>query len=249
MKTLTSKMSHIQALSQKTISAMFQLYNSYYDGTNETIFQQDLAGKNWVILLYDTKETLRGFSTLAFFDHQYMDKTYRILYSGDTIVEHQFWGQHELAAAWIRFAGKIKVEQPSVPLYWLLIVKGYRTYRYLSAFCREYYPNPTEHRPPVIKGLMDQLALARFGSAYNPATGVVSFNESHGHLRGCWSDVPANVLSRVEVQYFLHRNPHYERGDELVCLCELSETNLKPYAKRLFVSSVTPIKEKAHAGN
>jgi hypothetical protein len=242
MKTLTSKIIKIAESSPETIAAMFALYHHYYAGTNLAIFTHDLQNKNWVILLYDEENQLRGFSTLALFTTQHAGEKVRILYSGDTVIDHQFWGQHELAAAWIRFAGKIKQEQATVPLYWLLIVKGHRTYRYLSAFCHSYFPAPDVTVPPPLQQLMDQLATERFGDAYDVSRGVISFSESHGHLRDNWSDIPANVRERSEVRYFLQRNPHYERGEELVCLCELTQMNLKPYARRIFMSDADKTK-------
>jgi hypothetical protein len=228
MKVLTSKIIKIPDASVATIAAMFELYNRYYAGTDLAVFSQDLQNKNWVILLYDCENQLQGFSTLALFTTHYAGDTHRILYSGDTVIDHQFWGQHELAAAWIR----------------LLIVKGHRTYRYLSAFCHTYFPAPEEEVPIAMQELMDQLARERFGDAYDSARGVISFAESHGHLRDTWSDIPDNVKKRREVQYFLQRNPYYERGDELVCLCELTDTNLKPYARRIFISNLEKIKRE-----
>jgi hypothetical protein len=239
MKTLTSKILTVNELSSETVTDMFELYNFYYAATNLTIFCDDLNNKKWVILLYDETQQLKGFSTLTLFESHYAGKLQRILYSGDTIVDHQFWGQHELAIAWIRFAGEIKAEAPATPLYWLLIVKGHRTYRYLSAFCHAYYPAHDQPIPSYIQGLMHQLANERFGVAYNKSKGLVNFLESHGHLREAWAEIPANVKKRAEVQYFLQRNPSYAEGDELVCLCELSQENLKPHAKRIFLAGET----------
>ncbi len=238
MKTLNSKIIYVIDLTAETVQAMFELYSYYYAGTDVTTFQTDLNNKKWVILLYDGQQQLRGFSTLTLFETLYANKLQRTLYSGDTIVDHQFWGQHELARAWIRFSGEIKAEQPLVPLYWLLIVKGHRTYRYLSAFCHDYYPAHDKPVPQYTQGLMNQLAQEHFGINYNSSRGIVSFQKPHGHLRESWSQIAKNVKKRAEVQYFLDRNPNYERGDELVCLCELSQENLKPHAQRIFLSGV-----------
>jgi hypothetical protein len=60
------------------------------------------------------------------------------LFSGDTIISHHHWGEQELAHAWCYFAGQIKRQCPELPLYWFLIVKGHRTYRYLPAFTRRF---------------------------------------------------------------------------------------------------------------
>jgi hypothetical protein len=78
------------------------------------------------------------------------------------------------------------------------------------------------------------LARDRFGDAYDEAAGVLRFPQSLGHLRAEFADVPAAHRRLPEVAYFLERNPGYARGEELVCLCELSTGNLRPMARRAF---------------
>jgi len=78
------------------------------------------------------------------------------------------------------------------------------------------------------------LAYHRFGKAYNPQTGLVSFDTPQGRLTSELAQVPDNHLRLPEVEYFLQKNPHYALGDELVCLCELTPTNFRPFALRLF---------------
>ena len=236
MKNIVSKIKKVTELSNDLVSKMFQLYSCYYAGTSEDIFQSDLKNKDWVFLLYNAENQLQGFSTLAMFDTEFNGTTINILYSGDTIVERKYWGQHELAIAWLRFAGQIKADYPSIPLYWLLIVKGHRTYRYLSAFSRNYYPAPNQCVPQKMQDLMDKIAGEQFGSAYDCSTGIVRFVEPRGYLTDTLAEVPETVKNRPEVKYFLERNPFCNKGDELVCLCELAEENFKPFSKRIFMS-------------
>ena len=61
-----------------------------------------------VFLLYDDEKRLQGFSTLAFFDVKFNNTFVNVLYSGDTIIDKEYWGQHELAISWLHFAGQIK---------------------------------------------------------------------------------------------------------------------------------------------
>ena len=82
--------------------------------------------------------------------------------------------------------------------------------------------------------LMDALACDRFGDAYDAASGVIRFPESHGHLREPFAEVSDAHRRRPEVAFFLDRNPGYARGDELVCLCELAADKLRPLGRRVF---------------
>ena len=103
--------------------------------------------------------------------------------SGDTIIDHRFWGEQTLPLAWCCLAGRIKARQPDLPLYWLLIVKGDRTYRYLNVFSKTYYPNRRYPTPPETQSLIDHLAAARFGRHYLPESGLIRYPESQGHLK------------------------------------------------------------------
>jgi hypothetical protein len=215
---------------------MFALFERYYECTSYTRFAADLADKDRVIVLRDDNGALCGFSTLAVYERLHAAERLRVIFSGDTVVDELHWGQQALASAWLRLAGEIKAEQPSMPLYWFLISKGHRTYRYLSAFSREFFPAPDRAVPARMAELMAFLARDRFGDAYDPAAGVLRFDQSHGHLRDDYARVTAAHLQLREVAYFLARNPGYARGEELVCLCELSADNLQPMARRAFLA-------------
>ena len=41
-----------------------------------------------------------------------------------------------------------------------------------------------------------------------------------------------------EVRFFVERNPGYQRGHELVCLCEVETHNMKPLTLKLFEKHV-----------
>ena len=146
----------------------------------------------------------------------------RAIYSGDTIIERAYWGTQALAFTWLRFAGTVKAQVPDCPLYWFLIVKGHRTYRYLSAFSIDFYPHWQMPTPPWAQSIMTGLARRRFNDAYDAERGVVSFPQSRGHLRPVWAEIEPEEAARPDVAFFLRSNPGYVRGDELVCLTELS---------------------------
>lgn len=234
MTELDYKIETVDALDDGMIDDMFALYSRYFDATSEQLFRSDLANKQYVIVLYDQHDTVQGFSTAVVTEHRFEGRLLRELFSGDTIVDERYWGQQSLIGAFLRLSGSVKAADPKVPLYWFLMVKGHRTYRYLRAFYKVFYPAHDRETPPEQKALMDMLARRRFGDAFDGDRGVVSFPTSHGHLKTSWADIPEKDRRRPDVIFFLERNPGYVHGDELVCLTEVSSTNLRPMANRLF---------------
>lgn len=227
------------ALAPSTRQEMYALYERYYEGTSYQRFAADLGNKDRVLMLRDAGGGLQGFSTLALYERAFLGESVRVLFSGDTVVDEHHWGQQALAFSWLRLAGEIKAESPQQRLYWFLISKGHRTYRYLSAFSRVFYPARQSETPRRIRELMAFLAVDRFGDAYDPGDGVLRFPEPQGQLRRAYAQVSGAHGRLPEVEYFLLRNPGYARGDELVCLCELDADNLQPMAQRAFLAGMS----------
>jgi len=232
----TPQVVEVAAIGEAGQREMFSLFERYYEGTGFEIFRRDLLAKDHAVLLRDRLGVLRGFSTLALYTREYRGGPLKVVFSGDTIVDERAWGSHAFAFSWLRWVGALKARAPQVPLYWLLISKGHRTYRYLPAFSRSYYPAHDRPTPPPVQALMDFLAADRFGAAYKAASGVLRFAGLEGHLRSHYARIPEKDLRLPEVRYFLQRNPGYAQGDELVCLCELAADNLRPIARRVFES-------------
>jgi hypothetical protein len=233
---LHSQLLRADALDAATRAELFALYRRHFDAADAQRFAADLADKQQVLTIRDASGRLHGFSTLAQYTRHFDGAPLRVLFSGDTVMDEASWGQQTLAFAWIRLAGQIQAEDSS-PLYWLLICKGHRTYRYLPAFSLDYDPSPDRATATQRRRLMDFLASDRFGAAYDAARGVVSYAESHGHLRADLAEVPAIHAHLPEVAFFLAQNPGYRRGDELVCLCPITADALRPLARRAFLAA------------
>ena len=227
--TVIKKISELDKTVRKQV---VDLYLDYYAGSSELKVLSDLDSKTEILLLY-FKAELVGFTSLLIYTRKWQGKKIRIVYSGDTVVAREHWGQQALAFTWITRMGEIKSAEPHCPLYWFVIVKGHRTYKYLPTFGKSFYPHWSEARPDL-KKLADALATEKFGEEYNQETGVVEFSRSQGHLRDEIAYPTAEEMSKESVQYFLKANPNYLQGHELVCLCELEEENMKPLTKRIF---------------
>ena len=236
-----SKCVAVPQLDADTRERMAALYLSIYDGSSRELFLTDLAAKDEALLIF-ARSTLEGggaselvgFSTLAIDDRSWQGRPTRVVYSGDTLIMREHWGQQQLAVAFITRLGELKRQAPERFLYWLLLVKGHRTFKYLPAFGNSFWPHWSIDRSDL-KPLVDELASEKFGSEYNPVSGVVEFPTSRGHLRAELAEPEPEELTREAVQAFLQRNPGFRQGHELVCLCEVELDNMTPLAQQLFL--------------
>ena len=232
---LTSQFVLVDDLAEGTRERMFALFRSNYDCVTSGQFDTDLADKDEAILLWDEAGWLRGFSTMKHWDETFESEPLRILFSGDTIIDSAFWGSQSLAFSWIRRAGRLKADAPERRLFWFLIVKGHRTYRYLPTFAVTFHPDWRTGEQPWLRRLADHLARRRFGEQYEAERGVVHFHRPMGQLVTRLAEPRPSEAKRPEVRYFLDRNQGYRQGDELVCVCELDDSNLRPIARRVFL--------------
>lgn len=210
--------------------AMYALLGAHFEGVSQARFEQDLAAKNWALLLED-EQGLVGFSTLLLYESRAAGEPVGVAYSGDTIVDPRGWRSAALPAAWIGAVCRLRQNMAVRHLYWLLLTSGYRTYRMLPVFWREYVPSLQAPGDPALLALRDALAAERLGAAYDPARGLARFDQPQAlrpHLRG----IPPGREVDPHVRCFLERNPGWERGDELVCLTEIAWTNLTPVGRR-----------------
>ena len=230
---LSARIVSCNELDSATVQAMFELYALNYADVSDRIFRRDLEPKTDVLLLTDAAGLLRGFTTLEIYSSDAAGRPVRVLFSGDTVIDPAYWGSPGWALEWIRFAGTI-ARRDDTPLYWLLIVKGHRTYRFLPAFAKHYIPHHKNPEPPDDRSMLSALAQEKFGDHFDSALGVVRFPTPQGRLVDELADVPAKHRKLGPVAHFLNLNPGYRNGDELVCLCRLARDNLRPLAARAF---------------
>lgn len=216
-------------------ASMLRLLEAHFEGVTAAVFERDLAEKDWVLLLEESCG-LRGFSTLQIYERRFGDEVATIVYSGDTIIERGAWGSSALSRCWIGSVRALRELHPRGRLYWLLLTSGFRTYRFLPVFWRDFHPRFDAETHPEVCSRLTLLAAERFGARYRPELGIVRF-ESPQVLREGLRDVPAAKLQDPHVAYFLARNPGWVQGDELACLTEISFENLTAAGRRMWRAS------------
>jgi hypothetical protein len=220
------------SLGSEERAAMFALLGAHFSGVTRVGFDRDLAEKSCALLLEDSAGILRGFSTMLAFDVEIDGRVVSAIYSGDTIVERGWWRSPALATTWLQAVWQLAPAAPGAELYWLLLTSGYRTYRFLPVFFRDFHPRVDVVTPAATQRLLDRLAGSRFGDRFDRATGIVRFDHPQVLAPGL-RDVPGGRRLDPHVSYFLDRNPGYVRGDELACLTRIARDNLTAAGQRI----------------
>ena len=226
-----------QMLDLPTRDAMFALLAAHFAGVDRVTFDRDLDEKSCAILLEDGAGVLRGFTTMLVYESRVAGAPVSVIYSGDTIVERAWWGSPVLARTWIGAALNVRGDGRPKDVYWLLLTSGFRTYRFLPVFFRDFYPRFDAATPPRQAALLDRLADERFGRRYDAAAGVVRFVRPQV-LAPDLITLPEGRMPDPHIAFFLERNPGFVQGDELVCLTRIDEGNLTPAGRRMVRPSV-----------
>jgi hypothetical protein len=221
----------VDALAPGERAAMLALMRRYYEDVRPDDFARDLAAKQQAILLRDGA-ALVGFSTCAWLREEIGGRPVRALFSGDTVVERTHWRSWALPVAWCRMMRDRLAREPDVPLYWFLITKGYRTYRYLPVFFRAFTPAPGRATPPFERALRDALGRRLFGPRYDAAAGIVRAPPGAQRLRPGVAPITEGRRRDPHIAFFEGTNPGHARGDELACLAEWSPGNMQPFILR-----------------
>lgn len=206
------------SLTRRDRDAMFALYTTYFATSDRIAFERDLGEKEWVILLCDDAGNIEGFSTLM----RMHVAGATVFFSGDTIVARHRWSSLDLPRLWARHV----FGHADASTYWFLISSGWRTYRYLPLFFRDFYP-----RDATMKPLLDAVASAKFGDAYDARTGVIRL-ATPAPLREGISD-PEARMTNPHVRFFVEANPGHAGGDELACLVRVAVDNLTAAGLRM----------------
>lgn len=219
------------SLTADDVAEMHALLDRHFEGVARDQFVRDLQEKSHVLRVWKGGD-LVGFSTLLGYRSEMAGECFNVLYSGDTIMAPECWSSPALARGWIAMVKQVKASMPAGRCLWLLLSAGFRTYRFLPVFWRDFWPRFDAEMPPEILRLRDQAACERFGEWYDAAAGVVRLAVPH-RLRGRLAVVPEGRLRDPHIAFFLEQNPGWPEGDELVCLTEIDDANLTQAGRRM----------------
>lgn len=225
----------LSKVSVLTMRRMYEIYSGYYENISLEIFCQDMTEKDGVFLV-EEKETRRvvGFSTMKTLDMNVDGRIVRGIFSGDTILEQEYWGNKALHVAFFFRVIREKLRHPTRPLFWLLISKGYKTYLLMANNFHNYYPNSAGNREKL-EGLVDLYCNTLFRDYYCADRKLLDFGSGYTHLKSDVAGITDDMRENNEkIQYFETRNPSWQRGTELPCIGEVSYSLILSYPMDLW---------------
>jgi len=230
--TLDRKIIEVATLTQAERDRMFQLMETHYGNTRLEDFERDLKEKEWVLFLTDADTgQIAGFSTQKLIHLEHNGKPIVALFSGDTVIEKDHWGSMALSLCFGELMLKLINKYTESTIYWMLISKGLRTYKYLPIFFLNYYPCHDKETPEDILQLRDTLGYMLFPDSYNKESGIIKAKADGQFLKEDFQAEPKE--KKPHEIFFFEKNPGCHEGDELICLAELSMDNLNAFIKRI----------------
>tara|TARA_A100001391_G_scaffold160_3_gene368 strand:+ start:32800 stop:33573 length:774 start_codon:yes stop_codon:yes gene_type:complete len=209
----------ISKVSVDQMLRMYDLYRRYYENISVDLFCKDMVEKNGVFLIQE-RESRRtvGFSTLKVLDMEVGGKTVTGVFSGDTIIEKEFWGTRVLQVQFFLRMVKEKLKRPYRPLYWLLISKGYKTYLLLANNFYSYYPHP-EGRCDHLADYVANYCHTLFPDSFCDQRRLLDFGNGYTHLKQDVAMITKEMCEKnAKIRFFEQCNPSWERGTELPCI-------------------------------
>jgi hypothetical protein len=212
---------------------MYAVLSKYFDSVSRAQFEADLAEKEWVIILTDTSGgEIQGFSTLMRLHVVVDGHPVTAFFSGDTIIHREYWGEAVLPRIWGKHVFRLAATIQDARVFWYLISSGYKTYRFLPLFFREFYPTYKQPTPPEFKRVLDALGRTKFPSEYDEDRGIVRPAEA-APLKPGVAEITERHLQNPHIAFFVSANPGHVHGHELACLAELTPANLTSAGLRM----------------
>lgn len=222
---LSGEVKQIDKFTEEEISSMYRLMCEFYDDTKEDVFRRDFLNKDYCLVLYSASNVLVGFTTQKVLKVDVAGKTVHGVFSGDTIIHKDYWGDMELFKVWANFW--FPYAEKYDEFYWFLICKGYKTYRMLPLFWTEFYPNYKIETPDYEKRIMEAYGKILYPDDYNAKSGVVEYKAKKDKLKSGVADIGEKELKNKDVAFFCQKNPNYIEGNDLVCLAKIQKKMLK----------------------
>lgn len=235
---LKGRLLKVSDVGMADIVELFSIFERYYQNVSLEAFQRDFFEKSHVIVLQESAtKKIRGFTTLKTFEVTVGGHKVLGLFSGDTVIERDFWGQSALRSAFCRVLIKTWWENlwtslGSRPCYWFLISKGYKTYLLMTNNFPTHWPRFDRSTPKfereVIRRFAEHLypgrVVDRSPAAFSERAGDVSvlkFDEGAPCLRESVAPIREDLLKFSNVRFFESANPDWRNGHELCCLAPI----------------------------
>ncbi len=238
MSKIFSQTKQIAELTPSERATMFGLLSLEFLGVSRQDFIRDLEEKEAVMLL--RKEThdgeIVGFSTLMMLNLPIEGRKVKAVFSGDTTILPEYRSSTGFGIEIGRYFMKALHTSLGQEIYYILISKGWRTYKILPFFFRHFAPKYDADVSKTDKEVMDAFGQVKYPRDYDPNRGLIMFSkETQRLIPGSIDAVPPSEPDE-HIRFFLEVNRTYLSGTELVCVAPVNQGNFAPAMTRLLRS-------------
>lgn len=234
------KFQPLHKFTERDFEQMYSIYQKYYENTRYDIFVRDFLKKTGAFLVLHPKtKQIVGFSTVLDCDIRVGDKIHHAFFSGDTVIEKEFWGSRALQKCKYRYLLMLKAKYPFEPIYWMLISKGFKTYLLLANNYYSYWPHPDgecQHLAPLVDAYCKQY----FEDHYDAQKAILNFGDDYQPLKGDVAPITDDMLDRnAKIRFFQQSNPDWAKGTELPCIGEITWTDIVKYVGKFSTKAMS----------
>lgn len=235
MLKIFSETKKVVDLTPSERAAMLGLLSIEFLGVRREDFTRDLMEKDVVMLLRKNNcdGEIVGFSTLMVLDLPVDGRKVKGVFSGDTTVLDEYRSSTGLGVQIGRYFLNTLESYPEHEIFYILISKGWRTYKILPFFFRKFTPKHDLQTSSEDKSVTDAFGKIKYPEEYDPDSGLIMFSkETQRLVPGSVDAVPPSDPDE-HTRFFLERNKAYLSGTELVCVARIHESNFAPALVRL----------------
>ena len=225
----------VSACSEHEKEVFYRLICQEFLGVSWSDFTRDFQEKDAVMILRKehSEGEIVGWSTLMVLKLSLPGEEVKAIFSGDTVVLPEYRSSTAMGVELARYFMHVYEQFSQHTVYYILISKGWRTYKIMPFYFMEFFPRYDQPTPAYDQAVMDAFGKKKYPHHYNPATGVITFSPQRVRSESI-DAIPVKVDRHTE--FFLRSNPGYLDGNELVCVARVSPANFTHAARRLLSS-------------
>jgi hypothetical protein len=210
---------------------LWRLTDAFYETTRD--HAEAKLGQHRHIALFrsDDDGALIGMAAIDVYPVRFEARELAVIFTSHVLLDERYRGLNLIQRLGLRSFLRARARFPFRPIYWFFDTFSYKSYLLLPRNFSEFWPRLDRATPPREQALIDRLAREKYGTAWQPETGVVT-RSGLKRLRSHAAPVDENPSKNPHVQFFVDINPGHAGGDMLVCLCPLNSANWFSVAAR-----------------
>ncbi len=178
MTHIVSQTKKVAACSEYEKETFYQLLCHEFIGVSWHDFTRDFREKDAVMILRKehSEGQIVGWSTLMVLTLAVPGREVRGIFSGDTAVLPEYRNSTGLGVELSSYFMQVYKQFPRHEVYYILISKGWRTYKILPFFFKEFAPRYDRPTSAEDKAVIDAFGQKKYPQHYQTASGVVTFS-------------------------------------------------------------------------